>query len=386
VYVYIGYPLILLAISVWDKWRKRPSSEVPAEPETWPSVSILVPAYNEECVILEKLRNFLALDYPADRLELIIGSDGSTDGTVGLVEEFGHPRIRLVRFPIRSGKTSVLNQLVPAATGDIIVFSDANTMYEPRAVRELARPFTDPKVGGVCGRLILRAASYETISESKYWQFEQYLKRIEGQRGSVLGGTGGIYAIRREIYRQIPPTTIVDDFVIGLGVLQQNYRMVFANEARASEVTARNLRSEFERRARIGAGDFQALTWTLDLLLPSRGFVAFSYLSHKVLRWFMPFSCIGLTVSAFSLIHQPFYLWVSLGIVMVAVMAWIGWLLNKHEHALSVPFRVPYYFILMNAALLTGAIRYVRKSQPAAWQRTERIPTPTAAQTIPRQE
>jgi cellulose synthase/poly-beta-1,6-N-acetylglucosamine synthase-like glycosyltransferase len=369
-YTYLGYPALLWLLERF--WLRRERKSVEFGDGELPFVSMVVPAYNEERVLPAKLANIAELDYPADRLEVLIGSDGSTDGTEDLVLAVDDPRVRLVAFKERRGKAALLNDLIQEARGDVIVFSDANTMFEPGALRRLVAPFADPEVGGVCGHLVLRAANTETSSESRYWRFEQRLKRVEGRLGAVLGGNGGIYAIRRRLYQRLKPTTIVDDFVIGLRVLQQGYRMVYAGDAWAWELTARNLLGEFERRARIGAGDFQALSWTWDLLLPSRGFVAFSYLSHKVLRWIMPFVLLGMTGISLLGLRDPFFWGVVAAEVVFLGLALCGHLFVSRRGGLFSGLRIAYYFLLMNTALLVGAIRFVRGTQSPAWRRTER--------------
>ncbi|HEY1904526.1 MAG TPA: glycosyltransferase family 2 protein, partial [Myxococcaceae bacterium] len=198
---YFLYPLWLLLLA-----RVRPGRQgAPARPEAWPAVSLVIAAHDEAECIGEKLRNSLALDYPADRLEVLIGSDGSTDGTDEIVAEQIDPRIRLSAAP-RAGKTSVLNRCIPEAQGEIVVLSDANTRIEPGALKALVRHFQDPDVGVVCGRLQLYNPTRAEYEESAYWKYESWLKALEGTQGAVVGANGGLYALRRDLFTRLPPS------------------------------------------------------------------------------------------------------------------------------------------------------------------------------------
>ena len=203
---YFLYPLWLLLLS-----RLRPAWRgTQAGPGAWPTVSLVVAAHDEASCIEEKLCNSLALDYPPDRLEVLIGSDGSIDGTDALVRAYPDPRVQLSAAP-RAGKTSVLNRCIPAARGEVVVLSDANTRIEPGALKALVRHFADPEVGAVCGRLQLYNPTRAEYEESAYWKYESWLKAMEGTQGAVVGANGGLYALRRELFRPLPPSTIVDD-------------------------------------------------------------------------------------------------------------------------------------------------------------------------------
>ena len=213
VYAYLGYPLL-----IWCLARRFGSSRprrTLAEADL-PKISLLIAAYNEERVIEERLRNALALDYPADKLEIIIASDGSTDGTTRVVKGFAHRGVRLLDYSVRRGKASVLNSSFPELKGDVILLSDANTEFDRLAARNIVRWFADPHIGVVCGRLVLVDPETGQNADSLYWEYETFLKKCEGQLRALLGANGGIYAIRRHLFQPIPSETIVDDFVIPL--------------------------------------------------------------------------------------------------------------------------------------------------------------------------
>jgi cellulose synthase/poly-beta-1,6-N-acetylglucosamine synthase-like glycosyltransferase len=292
---YVGYPL---ALALWDGLCEAANAlrflrggpdrrRVGAERE-WPRVSIVLAAFDEADCIRQKIENCLALDYPAERLEILVGCDGCTDRTAEIAREAGGDRVQVRELSPRSGKASVLGRLVPGATGDIVVLTEANSMLEPGALRALVHRFDDPSVGAVVGRLRLYNPTRREFEESLYWQYETFLKYLEGRRGCVLGANGGIYAIRRILFGPLRPDTIIDDFVIPVRIAVRGWRVPFELSAVAREETTEDPGKDFVRRARIGAGNWQALARVPDVLDPRTGFVFFAFLSHKLLRWATP--------------------------------------------------------------------------------------------------
>jgi cellulose synthase/poly-beta-1,6-N-acetylglucosamine synthase-like glycosyltransferase len=364
---YFLYPLWLLLLARIKRGERNPS---PSRPRVWPTVSLVVAAHDEAECIEEKLRNSLALDYPPDRLEVVIGSDGSTDETDSIVQAYADPRVHLSAAP-RAGKTSVLNRCVPAARGDIVVLSDANTRIEAGALKALVRHFEDPAVGAVCGRLQLYNPTRAEYEESAYWRYECWLKAMEGKHGAVVGANGGLYAIRRELYTRLPPSTIVDDFVIALRLLDQGYRVLYEPEALASEETTEDYGREFGRRARIAAGNFQSLGLVPGLLSPFRGFPAFAFWSHKVLRWCAPALMLVALLANVALLDEPFYRFTmaaQVGFYGLAALGSVG----VGPAVVRRAAGIAYYFVAMNLAIAVGFWRFLRNSQAAAWERTAR--------------
>jgi cellulose synthase/poly-beta-1,6-N-acetylglucosamine synthase-like glycosyltransferase len=365
---YFLYPLWLLLLA-----RLRPGPRPrrgPTSPRAWPTVSLVVAAHDEAGCIGEKLENSLALEYPAESLEVLIGSDGSTDGTDALVRAHPDPRVHLSAAP-RAGKMSVLNRCIPAARGEVVVLSDANTRIEPEALKALVRHFDDPAVGAVCGRLLLYNPTRAEYEETAYWKYESWLKALEGRQGAVVGANGGLYAMRRALFTPLPPSTIVDDFVIALRLLDQGYRVLYEPMALASEETTEDYVREFGRRARIAAGNFQSLGLVPGLLSPFRGFPAFAFWSHKILRWCAPALMLVALAANLALLEQPFYR------VTMALQAGFYGLAALGSMAVgpSVVRRaagVAYYFVTMNLAIAVGFWRFLRNSQGAAWERTAR--------------
>lgn len=337
--------------------------------EHLPEISLVVSAWNEAGVMGAKLANSVALDYPVDRLEILIGSDGSDDGTDEIVSACGDPRVRLVPFPERSGKASVLNRTIAQARGELVVLSDANTMIEPGALRKLARHFADPAVGAVCGNLRLHSPGRPGFEEGGYWTYESFLKLLEGRRGVVQGANGGLYAIRRRLFRPLPAGTIVDDFVVSMRCLQAGKKVVYEPEARAHEETTQDYAAERGRRARIAAGNFQALGLVGDLLHPRHGLVAFAFFSHKLLRWSVPALLAAALVTNALLLPAPFYAMTFAAQLLGYGLAAIG-LIARPGGALGRIASMARYFVEMNAGLVQGFARFVLGRQRVAWQRT----------------
>lgn len=373
-HTYFFYPVLLLLLDRTRRLVARPWAEderLSAAAEDYPFVTLVVAAYNEASCIEEKIRNSLEIDYPADRFELLIGSDGSTDGTDEIIQRFAGGRVRYWRGE-RAGKASVLNACIPLASGPIVVLSDANTMIDPGALKKLVRHFEDPNIGAVCGRLRLYNRTRREYEESAYWTYESWIKVYEGRLGAVMGANGGLYAIRRRLFTPLPPSTIVDDFVIAMRILAKGLSVVYEGEAVAYEETTEDYQKEFKRRSRIAAGNFQSLTLVPELLSPGSGFRAFAFWSHKVLRWFAP----GLMALAFAanlfLLAQPFYRLLFAGQVLFYALALAG-KEKVFKGQLGRAASVAYYFVTMNLAMAVGFWRFVRREQGATWERTARM-------------
>ncbi len=369
----IGYAYAIYPIVVWTLARlfgRSPVSVALTDNEL-PTVSLLIAAHNEEQVIARRIENALALDYPADRLEIVIASDGSSDTTAQIVRGFRDPRVRLLESPIRRGKTTVLNAAFRHVRGEIVLLSDANTFTDREALRRMVRWFADPAVGSVCGRLVLTDPATGRNVDSLYWRYETFLKRCEGRLGGLLGANGAIYAVRRSSFAGIWSDTIVDDFVIPLVTrLRHNRAIVYDSSAVAFEETPHDFSAEFRRRSRIGAGGFQSIVRLRALLSPRHGWIAFTFFSHKVLRWSCPFLLIGAVVTNLALLHQPLYRW-----TMAMQLAGYGFsllgLATGTRPALK-PLRLATMFTAMNAALLVGFWRWASGVQQGVWQRTAR--------------
>jgi cellulose synthase/poly-beta-1,6-N-acetylglucosamine synthase-like glycosyltransferase len=371
VYAYAGYPLVIWCLSrLFGRRHRAPS---PADADL-PVVSVLIAAHNEEAVLDQRLRNALEMDYPAGKLEIVVASDGCTDGTADVIRRYAKHGVRLLDLPQRRGKAVALNTAMPTLRGEIVLFSDANTFTEPSAGRKLVRWFADTNVGAVCGRLVLTDPASGRNADSLYWRYETFLKRCEGRLGALLGANGGIYALRRAWYVPLPDGTILDDMLIPLLVkLQTGCDLVYDAAAVAHEETPPDVRAEFHRRSRIGNGGFSSLSLLRGLLSPRRGWVAFTFLSHKVLRWVCPFFLLGLLVCNFLLWQYPLYAMLLAAQVGFCALSFVAAFLPGNPRVFKV-LRLATMFTGMNGALLVGFFRWLfRADRNGQWKRTVRL-------------
>ena len=388
VYAYVAYPVLIWTLS--RVFGRKPVPPVVTDADL-PSVSILVAAFNEEKEIGDRIVNALKQDYPKGMLEVVIASDGSSDRTNEIARGFEQHGVRLLDYSLRRGKATVLNDAFGELRGDIVVLSDANTYFsDPEVVRKLVRWFQDPTVGAVCGKLVLTDPDTGTNVDGVYWKYETFLKLCESRLGALLGSNGAIYAIRRELFDGIPPDTVLDDFVIPLlARMRTGKRIIYDPQARADEETPKGIRQEFKRRTRLGAGGFQCIGMLRGLLHPRHGWTCFTFWSHKVLRWACPFFLIAALVTniALAIIGGPLFAALLVCQCVFYALAVFGTRLPARPKVCKL-IRLTTMFTSMNAALLTGFIRWTRGSQRAAWERTARaqeiVPTqlPPAADSV----
>ena len=344
-YLYVGFPAVL---SVASKLFARPIRKAPIEP----FVSLLIPAYNEEGVIEEKLEACRGLDYPVDRLEVVVASDGSSDRTVDLTRRHADGvRVRLLAFEQNRGKLAVLNEVVPQLKGEIIVFSDAASMPSPNAVRDLVSNFADPDVGAVSGVYRIENRDSHDLGQQAgfYWRYETWIKQKEAEIGSILGAHGALYAIRRDLYPQLEPTVINDDFVIPMRIRRAGWRVAY--EPTAVAVEEAQEMGGFGRRVRIHTGNVEQLSEVCGFLWPPRRWLTlFFLLSHKAGRVLGPAAMLAAVVANLFLLDQPLYRLTfagQLGFYALAGLGAVGWLPVK-------ALRLPYYFTMINFAALVG--------------------------------
>ena len=378
VYTYFGYPLLLIAIASLRQLRtdwqlvSRGASRRVSAPADPPRVAVLVAAFNEERHIADRVRNILEQDYPADRLRIFVGSDASSDRTDEIVRSLACERLTFVAFAERRGKASVINDLAAMAEADVFVFTDANTHFSSDAVAKLVRHFGRPDVGCVCGELRLAgAAGAGENQDHVYWRYERLLKFYESRIGGLLGANGGVYALRRGDFAPIPADTIVDDFWISMRVVERGYRCVYDPEAVATEGTPERIGDEFRRRVRIGMGNYQAFRRFGHLLDPRRGALAFTFLSHKCLRWLAPhFMVLALACNAL-LVDKGAYAILLAGQLAFYASAGIGWRCARTGVA-PKPLRIPLFFVSMNLALLVGSWKFLTTRSSGMWARSAR--------------
>jgi cellulose synthase/poly-beta-1,6-N-acetylglucosamine synthase-like glycosyltransferase len=358
IYVYAGYPLLL-----WTFVRLRGARPL-RKGDDLPRVSLVISAYNEAHVIQSKIENALALDYPAALLQIAVISDASTDATDAIVRRFA-PRVELLRQSERRGKTAGLNRFVPTLTGDVVVFSDANAIYQPDAIRKLVRNFKDSDVGCVTGeaRYTKGDQSVAGIGERVYWDYEIWIKRLETGVGSMVGGDGAIYAIRRGLWRSLPEHAI-NDFLNPLQIVAAGFRGVYEPEAVCYEETAGGTRREWRRRIRIVSRSWQAVFLAPATLNPARvGLFAFCLLSHKVLRWFSGLFIAAAAVASIALVmRMP-----AIGPEGLAAVALIAAALFAFIPQVRRSSGFIMYFTVINAASLVGLCRGTFGSVSGVW-------------------
>lgn len=331
-----------------------------------PRVSLVVPAHNEEDVLPAKLANLAALDYPPEKIEVIFVSDGSTDRTDNILAGASAANRRVLRLPRRGGKANALNHGVAAARGEVLVFSDASTLFAPDAVRQMARHFIVPTVGVVCGTLRFQGGSEFQRTEGIYWRYEKALRVMEARLGATLTASGAIYALRRQAWSPLSPDVMIDDFVVPLHARRAGYGVAFDPEAVATEFAAESVADEFTRRVRLAVGSFRALGALVSVRLSP--FTAFAFFSHKVLRWVLPFLMLGLLASSALLCAQPFYRGALLAQLLFYAWAFAGFWFKERMAPLRYGL-IGYFLLAINLAFLVGFVQYVTGRPEVKWKR-----------------
>ncbi len=364
VYVYLGYPVLLIVLDKLVNGKAIRTADIQ------PAVSLIVSCYNEVDVIEQKINNCLAIDYPKHDLEIIFVSDGSDDGTDQLIKQYTNEHIKLIRQEGRLGKTLGLNLALAEAQGDIVVFSDANAMYEENALKMLVRNFNDSTVGYVVGAAIYRDDEETSAgtSENIYWEYEIFIKKIESKLHSVVGGDGAIYAIRKSLYEPLDQEDI-NDFVNPLQIIAKGYRGVFDADAICYEQTAGDFDKEGKRKQRIVNRSFTGLMKNKTVLNPFKyGFYSLEILSHKLLRWLIPFFILIAAAGTIMLAQTEivvFQCMLLLGILFIWSIL-IGRLIKNWPGCPSI-LLIPYYFYLVNINSLRGILQSLRGNVQITW-------------------
>ena len=377
-YTYVFYPLILISISgviqvckdtafVFNKEERRTRFA------KLPEVTVIIAAYNEEKCIEDRIHNLLALDYPSDKITFLIGSDGSSDKTNEILNTFNHPNLSIHCFEQNRGKINVLNDLMSKVVSPITIFSDANTMFNTDAIHHLVSHFETEKIGAVCGELHLIDPFSGDNKDNLYWKYEQTLKFHESRLNALLGANGAIYAIRTETYMPLPTNTIIDDFCIVMNIAQKGFSVIYAPEAKAIEEIAPDLAEESSRRVRIGAGNYQAMMRLGWLLNPLQGYRFFSYLSHQVLRWFVPhFMVLALICNLILAVEHELYRYALLLQTTFYLLAIVGLKIKSGNGIHIKLLQLIAFFVSMNFSLLRGFLKFLNKNLSATWESTSR--------------
>lgn len=363
VYSYFIYPLLL-------KLLVKPKSIALQDVNNYPSVDIVIAAYNEESCIKARIENALQQNYQGE-LNIFVASDGSADNTGEIITSFTDLRVKAFDFPENRGKISVLNDLIENSTADYLVLTDANTEFRVDAVEILVRSFTD-KVGAVSGELILETDDGNQNQDGLYWKYEQLLKKYESALGGLLGANGAIYAIKRELYIPLSKDTVVDDFCIVMNIKKQGYQVLYNEQAIATEEIAPSLKEEYGRRVRIGIGNYKAFMVNLWALSPQLGWFSLCYWSHKVLRWFAPHLMLIILLTNLTLISQSMYLVLFIGQVMFYGIGFYGQHRIDRGEKVNSLVAIVSFFLSMNIALGQGFFKFLKGHKSGGWQRTAR--------------
>jgi biofilm PGA synthesis N-glycosyltransferase PgaC len=360
VYAHAGYPLLL-----WIVARFR-CLKVQKE-RFQPHVSVVMSLFNEEARVKKRLENLFLQDYPRDRLEVIVISDGSTDTTCDIVRSFAGAGVRLLDLGTRNGKALALNRGIAIATGEIIVFADARQSFESDAISQLVANFSDPGIGCVSGELVFVKDETSRIQAEMgaYWSYEKWIRKMESRSGSVVGATGAIYAIRRSLFEPLPAGTILDDVLTPLNIVRQGYRCIFDGSSVAFDAVSKDAAQELQRKVRTLAGNWQLLSFCPALLLPWRNPCWWRFLSHKVMRLVIPLALCLLLVSG-GLLEGWFYWAFTVMQSLVYVTALVGVIVSRSRRVRIV--NLCYFFLIMNAATVAGFWQWFTGQSGATWK------------------
>ena len=364
VYTYVGYGIVLYLLVFVKRLATKAKPLADITDDRLPEVTLMVCAYNEEDIIAEKMDNTRRLDYPSDRLHLVWVTDGSNDNTNVLLSAY--PEVKVIYSPERRGKAAALKHGIKEIDTEIVMMTDANTMLNPEAVREVARLMQDPKVGCVSGekKVMARSDSDEAAQgEGLYWKYESTLKRLDSELYSAMGAAGELCVIRRQLMTDIPDDTLLDDFIISMEIVKKGYKIAYTFNAYAMEYGSADLHEESKRKRRIAAGGLQSCWRLRSLMNPLRHpVVAFQFVSHRVLRWTITPVCL------FALVPLNTLLVLS-GEDIVYTIIWILQILFYASAAAGV--RISKYFIFMNLNVFRG-MAYLFNNSTGMWEKAKR--------------
>jgi len=362
-YCYLGYPLILIILGFFLKKEVKRA-------ENTPFISLLIPVYNEEKIIQKKIENSLNLDYPKEKLEIVVASE-SNDRTNEIVKQYEERGVKLIEFAGREGKPYTIYKTIPQCRGEIIVLTDANAIFEKHALKKLARNFADPYIGCVSGELKYINPQKTAVGESEriYWKYEILLKRLESKIHSVLGANGSIYAIRKKLYSPLSKYRS-DDFDLPIRILQQKYGVVWEPEAVSEEEVYPETIKEFKRKVVIVGWHFRgAFILLKDSIKKFQFLLIFQLISHKILRWFVSFFLILIFFSNFFLLDNIFYLILFISQIIFYFLAITGYWQEKRNKKINQIVNLAYYFCMVNFAALIGVIKGLFGLQKTTWEK-----------------
>jgi len=374
-YTFIGYGIV---ITLLVRIKRALGAKMPVYlPDYTPDVAFVIPSYNEETIIEEKIKNCLALDYPKDKLKILFITDGSTDKTPDIVKNYTD--VQLLHVPERGGKSAAENRAMKFVTAPIVVFSDANTILPPQALKELVKFYQDAKVGAVSGEKRIAGKTKDNAAgagEGIYWKYESYLKKMDAEFLTIVGAAGELFSFRSELFEELEPDSILDDFMLSMRIASKGYRVLYEPKAYALETSSVSVKEELKRKIRICAGGWQSIIRLRHVLNPFPNFaLTFQYVSHRVLRWTITplLLLLLLPVNYLLSIEETgyFYKFIFVCQIVFYSMALLGWYLENRKIKVKILF-VPYYFFIMNYAVFLGFFRYISGKQSSKWERAKR--------------
>ncbi|QJD94575.1 glycosyltransferase family 2 protein [Mucilaginibacter robiniae] len=376
-YAFFGYGILLFVIiKIKRILRGKPVIPTVTHDNQLPTCTLVVAAYNEESFMPEKIQNTLALHYPAGKLNFVFITDGSSDRTPDIIAAY--PQITLLHRPERRGKIAAVHRAMNAVNSDVVVFTDANTYLNTDALINICRHYQDANVGAVAGekRVMVDETADATAGEGFYWKYESKLKTWDSELYTVVGAAGELFSIKTQLYKPVSETAILDDFMISLLVAKDGYRVIYEPNAYAQETSSANVQEELKRKIRIAAGGLQSIIWLKSLLNFFRTpLLSFQYISHRVLRWtvvpFLMLFALALNIAIVIDGGNWLYQLLLAGQVAFYTMALAGWLLEQRKVKVKLLF-IPYYFCMMNYAVIRGIFRYFAGTQSAAWEKAQR--------------
>ena len=376
-YTYVGYGVVLYLLVRIKRAMARKENINPPTSDELPSCTVIVAAYNEESVIEQKIINTLTLQYPKGKLHYCFVTDGSTDGTPEIVRKY--PGVALLHSPERKGKIAAVHRVMQQITTDVVVFTDANTLLNTDALIELCKHYTDGRIGAVAGEKRVYSgdeADASAAGEGFYWKYESTLKKWDSELYSVVGSAGELFSIRAGLYEPVPPDTVLDDFMISMRIAEKKYRVVYEPRAYATEMASENVKEELKRKIRIAAGGIQSIVRLKGVLNPFvNPILTFQYVSHRVLRWTITPFLLVLVLVLNTVLYLTGVGWIYTILfyaqILFYALAFLGFLLERNELKVKIAF-IPYYFCVMNYAVLAGIIRYFQGRQSAVWEKAGR--------------
>jgi biofilm PGA synthesis N-glycosyltransferase PgaC len=374
-YTFFGYGILLYAM-VKIKRLVKPAKMINYDFDDLPTCTIIVAAYNEAAYMEEKINNTLALNYPAGKLKFIFVTDGSNDGTPEIVSKY--PIIKLLHENSRMGKISAVHRSIQQVDTELIVFTDANTFLNADALYLLCRHYKDGRVGAIAGekRVLIEKTADATAGEGVYWKYESKLKEWDSELYSVVGAAGELFSIRRKLYEPVPPNSVLDDFMISMRIAEKGYKIVYEPNAYAQERSSANIGEELKRKIRIAAGGIQSVLWLKSLLNPFKfPTLSFQYISHRVLRWTItPFLMVAALILNLVLVIQGAAIVYTILLILQTIFyvaAYTGKVLEDRKVTIKVLF-IPYYFCMMNYAVIAGIWRFFFSEQSVIWEKALR--------------